>query len=148
MGLLTVARDLTRRKARERSGLFVAEGIRTVEELLASPLRISGALTCDLLDRTPRGAALAAALHARDVQVLRALTTRPIKITVPGPFTMAQQASNEYYATDGEMALAYAAVVNEEIRDLFSAGADIVQVDEPYMQARPEQARKIGRAHV
>ncbi|MEK0431113.1 MAG: hypothetical protein RL139_917, partial [Gemmatimonadota bacterium] len=71
MGLLTVARDLTRRKARERSGLFVAEGIRTVEELLASPLRITGALTCDLLDRTPRGATLAAALHARDVAVLR-----------------------------------------------------------------------------
>jgi RNA methyltransferase, TrmH family len=71
MGLLTVARDLTRRKARERSGLFVAEGIRTVEELLASPLRITGALTCDLIDRTPRGAVLVAALHGRDVDVVR-----------------------------------------------------------------------------
>ncbi len=71
MRLLTVARDLTRRKARERSGLFVAEGIRTVEELLASSLRISGALTCDLLDRTPRGAALAAQLHGRGVDVVR-----------------------------------------------------------------------------
>lgn len=71
MRLLTVARDLTRRKARERSGLFVAEGIRTVEELLASPLAISGALTCDLLDKTPRGAALAAQLHARDIEVVR-----------------------------------------------------------------------------
>ncbi len=71
MGLLTVARDLTRRKARERSGRFVAEGVRTVEALLASPVRIVGALTCDLLDRTPRGAALAAQLHARDVDVLR-----------------------------------------------------------------------------
>ncbi len=71
MRLLTVARDLTRRKARERSGLFVAEGIRTVEELLASPLTISGALTCDVLDKTPRGAALAAQLHARDVEVVR-----------------------------------------------------------------------------
>lgn len=71
MGLLTVARDLTRRKAREKSGLFVAEGIRTVEELLASPLRITGVLTCDLLDRTPRGATLAAQLHGRDVDVLR-----------------------------------------------------------------------------
>ena len=71
MRLLTVARDLTRRKARDRSGLFVAEGIRTVEELLASPLTITGALTCDLLDRTPRGAALAAQLHGRDIEVVR-----------------------------------------------------------------------------
>ncbi len=71
MGLLTVARDLTRRKARERSGRFVAEGVRTVEALLASPVRVVGALTCDLLDRTPRGAALAAQLHARDIDVLR-----------------------------------------------------------------------------
>lgn len=71
MGLLTVARDLTRRKARERSGRFVAEGIRVVEELVASPLPIVGALTCDLLDRSPRGAALAAQLHARDIPVLR-----------------------------------------------------------------------------
>jgi TrmH family RNA methyltransferase len=71
MRLLTVARDLTRRKARERSGLFVAEGVRTVEELLASPLRISGALTCDLIDRTPRGAVLVAALHGRGIDVVR-----------------------------------------------------------------------------
>ena len=71
MRILTLARDLTRRKAREKSGLFVAEGIRTVEELLASRLRISGAITCDLLDRTARGAALAAQLHARDVDVIR-----------------------------------------------------------------------------
>ena len=71
MGLLTVARDLTRRKARERSGRFVAEGVRTVEALLTSPVRVVGALTCDLLDRTPRGAALAAQLHARDIDVLR-----------------------------------------------------------------------------
>ena len=71
MRLLTLARDLTRRKARERSGLFVAEGIRTVEELLASPLRITGALTCDLLDRTPRGAALAAQLLGRGLNVVR-----------------------------------------------------------------------------
>jgi TrmH family RNA methyltransferase len=71
MRILTLARDLTRRKARERSGLFVAEGIRTVEELLASPLVITGALTCDLLDRTPRGAALGAQLHGRGVEVVR-----------------------------------------------------------------------------
>jgi RNA methyltransferase, TrmH family len=71
MRILTLARDLKRRKARERQGLFVAEGIRTVEELLASSLRIRGVLTCDLLDHTPRGAALAAQLHARDADVLR-----------------------------------------------------------------------------
>ena len=71
MRVLTLARDLRRRKARERQGLFVAEGIRTVEELLASTLRIRGVLTCDLLDHTPRGAALAAQLHARDAEVLR-----------------------------------------------------------------------------
>jgi TrmH family RNA methyltransferase len=71
MRILTLARDLKRRKARERQGLFVAEGIRTVEELLASSLRIRGVLTCDLLDRTPRGATLAAQLHARDADVLR-----------------------------------------------------------------------------
>ena len=71
MRILTLARDLTRRKARDRSGLFVAEGIRTVEELLASTLPIQGALTCDLIDRTPRGAALVAQLHARDIDVTR-----------------------------------------------------------------------------
>jgi RNA methyltransferase, TrmH family len=71
MRILTLARDLRRRKARERQGLFVAEGIRTVEELLVSTLRIRGVLTCDLLVHTPRGAALAAQLHARDAEVLR-----------------------------------------------------------------------------
>lgn len=85
-------------------------------------------------------------VEVRDVQILRAYTNRPIKITVPGPFTMAQQASNEYYPTDGEMALAYAEAVNAEIRDLFEAGADIVQIDEPYMQARPDEARAYGLA--
>jgi len=67
-------------------------------------------------------------------------------MTVPGPFTMTQQAQNDHYATEEEAALAYAAAVNEEIRDLFAAGADIVQIDEPYMQARPEKARRYGLA--
>jgi 5-methyltetrahydropteroyltriglutamate--homocysteine methyltransferase len=67
-----------------------------------------------------------------------------VKITVPGPFTMSQQAQNEFYETDEEAALDYAAAVNEEIRDLFAAGADVVQIDEPYMQARPEKARQYG----
>ena len=71
MRILTLARDLTRRKARDRSGLFVAEGVRAVEELLASGLHITGALTCDLIDRTPRGAALVAQLHARGTDVVR-----------------------------------------------------------------------------
>jgi 5-methyltetrahydropteroyltriglutamate--homocysteine methyltransferase len=84
------------------------------------------------------------AVEVRDVQFLRANTSRPIKMTVPGPFTMAQQAKNDFYPTDEAMAIDYAAAVNEEIQDLFDAGADVVQVDEPYMQARPEQARDYG----
>ncbi len=84
------------------------------------------------------------AVEARDVAFLRANTDRMIKITVPGPFTMTQQAQNDFYKHEEEMALDYAAAVNEEIRDLFAAGADIVQIDEPYMQARPEKARQYG----
>ncbi|MEI2415927.1 hypothetical protein V8Z80_07050 [Orrella sp. JC864] len=84
------------------------------------------------------------AVQVRDVQFLRQHTDRMIKITVPGPFTMAQQAQNDHYASDEEMAMDYAVAVNEEIRDLFAAGADVVQIDEPYMQARPEQARQYG----
>ncbi len=80
----------------------------------------------------------------RDVEFLRANTDRQIKITVPGPFTMAQQAQNDFYKSEREMALDYAAAVNAEIRDLFAAGADYVQIDEPYMQARPEKAREFG----
>jgi 5-methyltetrahydropteroyltriglutamate--homocysteine methyltransferase len=84
------------------------------------------------------------AVEVRDVAFLRANTDRKIKITVPGPFTMAQQAQNDFYASEAEMALDYAAAVNAEIRDLFAAGADYVQIDEPYMQARPEKARAFG----
>ncbi|MGZ5829301.1 MAG: uroporphyrinogen decarboxylase family protein [Xanthobacteraceae bacterium] len=79
-----------------------------------------------------------------DVKFLRANTTRPIKITVPGPFTMSQQAQNDFYKSEEECAFDYAAAVNAEIKDLFAAGADIVQIDEPYMQARPEKARQFG----
>jgi 5-methyltetrahydropteroyltriglutamate--homocysteine methyltransferase len=79
-----------------------------------------------------------------DVKFLRAHTKKTIKMTVPGPFTMSQQAQNDFYASVEEMAMDYAAAVNEEIRDLFAAGADVVQVDEPYMQARPEKARVYG----
>ena len=79
-----------------------------------------------------------------DVKFLKANTDRGVKITVPGPFTMAQQAQNDFYASDREAALGYAAAVNDEIRDLFAAGADVVQLDEPYMQARPEKASEYG----
>jgi 5-methyltetrahydropteroyltriglutamate--homocysteine methyltransferase len=85
-------------------------------------------------------------VEVRDVEFLRANTARPIKMTVPGPFTMSQQAQNDFYDSEEELALDYAAAVNEEIRDLFAAGADLVQIDEPYMQARPEKARQYGVA--
>ncbi len=81
-------------------------------------------------------------VETRDVEFLRSLTDRPIKITVPGPFTMTQQAQNDYYADERDLALAYAEAVNAELRDLKAAGADVVQIDEPYLQARPEQARE------
>src|SRR5580704_5630953 len=83
-------------------------------------------------------------VEVRDVEFLRAHTDRMIKMTVPGPFTMAQQAQDEFYQDERAMALDYAAAVNAEIKDLFAAGADIVQVDEPWMQARPEKARAYG----
>jgi 5-methyltetrahydropteroyltriglutamate--homocysteine methyltransferase len=79
-----------------------------------------------------------------DLKFLRAHTKRLAKITVPGPFTMSQQAQNEHYPSEVEMALDYAAAINDEIKDLFAAGADIVQMDEPYMEAYPEKARKFG----
>jgi 5-methyltetrahydropteroyltriglutamate--homocysteine methyltransferase len=85
-------------------------------------------------------------VEVEDVKFLRANTGRVIKITVPGPFTMSQQAQNDFYKDEGEMALDYAAAVNAEIKDLFAAGADIVQIDEPYMQARPDKARQFGLA--
>ncbi len=81
-----------------------------------------------------------------DLLFLKAHTDRLVKVTVPGPFTMAQQAQNEYYEHEEELALAYAAVVAEEVQDLFRAGADVVQLDEPYMQARPEIAKRYGVA--
>ena len=83
-------------------------------------------------------------VQVRDVQFLRANTDRKIKITVPGPFTMSQQAQNEYYGSVEEMALDYAAAVNAEILDLFDAGADVVQIDEPWMEAQPDAARRYG----
>jgi 5-methyltetrahydropteroyltriglutamate--homocysteine methyltransferase len=83
-------------------------------------------------------------VEVQDLLFLKRHTTRKTKITVPGPFTMSQQAQNDFYQSAEEAAMDYAAAVNTEIRDLFAAGADIVQVDEPYMQARPEKAREYG----
>lgn len=83
-----------------------------------------------------------------DLLFLKRHTDRPSKITVPGPFTMAQQAQNDYYPTEEAAALDYAVAVNAEIKDLFAAGADIVQIDEPYLQARPEKARAYGLSAV
>jgi 5-methyltetrahydropteroyltriglutamate--homocysteine methyltransferase len=81
-------------------------------------------------------------VEVRDVEFLRSITDRRIKITVPGPFTMTQQAQDDFYGSERELALAYAQAVNEELHDLKSAGADVVQIDEPYLQARPEPARE------
>src|SRR5215475_4493856 len=83
-------------------------------------------------------------VEVADLAFLRTNTSRTVKITVPGPFTMAQQAQNDHYASTEDLAFAYAEAVNEEVRDLFAAGADIVQLDEPYLQARPDDARRYG----
>jgi 5-methyltetrahydropteroyltriglutamate--homocysteine methyltransferase len=80
----------------------------------------------------------------RELEFLRANTDREIKVTVPGPFTMSQQAQDDYYRDEKALALSLAAAVNEEVRDLFAAGADVVQLDEPYLQARAEKARKFA----
>jgi 5-methyltetrahydropteroyltriglutamate--homocysteine methyltransferase len=80
----------------------------------------------------------------RDVRFLRANTERRIKATIPGPFTMSQQAQDDHYRDEEALAMALAAAVNEEVRDLFAAGADVVQLDEPYLQARAEKARRFA----
>jgi 5-methyltetrahydropteroyltriglutamate--homocysteine methyltransferase len=87
-----------------------------------------------------------APVQVRDAEFLRANTDRVTKVTVPGPFTMSQQAQNDYYPDTESLAMAYAAVCNAEVKDLFAAGADIVQLDEPYLQARPDAARAFGVA--
>src|SRR5207245_1429367 len=87
-------------------------------------------------------------VEVRDVEFLRASTDLPIRITLPGPFTMTQQAQNDHYPDEESLALAYAATVNDEAHDLKAAGADVVQIDEPYLQARPEQARSYGLAAI
>ena len=84
------------------------------------------------------------AVEVRDVQFLRANTAKPVKITLPGPFTMAQQAQDDYYRDEEALAMAFAAAVNEELKDLKRAGADVVQLDEPWLQARADRAARYG----
>jgi 5-methyltetrahydropteroyltriglutamate--homocysteine methyltransferase len=88
------------------------------------------------------------AVQVRDVEFLRANTTRPIKITVPGPFTMTQQLLDEFYRDEAALAMDCAAALNDEIKDLFAAGADVVQLDEPFLQAQPDKARAFGIAAI
>ena len=83
-------------------------------------------------------------VEVRDVELLRANTDRKIKATVPGPFTMSRQAQDDFYGDEVAMAMDFADAVNAEIKDLFAAGADVVQVDEPWMQQYPDQARAYG----
>jgi 5-methyltetrahydropteroyltriglutamate--homocysteine methyltransferase len=83
-------------------------------------------------------------VEVRDAQFLRANTDRTTKITVPGPFTMSQQAVDEFYGDEAKMAMAFAEALNEEIHDLVAAGADVIQVDEPYLQARSEKAQRFA----
>lgn len=83
-------------------------------------------------------------VEVEDLKFLRAHTDRKVKITLPGPFTMSQQAQNDFYSSAAEAAMDYAAAVKEEIADLFEAGADIVQLDEPWLQAKPELAQEYG----
>jgi 5-methyltetrahydropteroyltriglutamate--homocysteine methyltransferase len=83
-------------------------------------------------------------VELRDLKILRANTEHPIKATLPGPFTMGKQAQDDYYKDEAAVALAYAEAVNAEIKDLFAAGADVVQLDEPWMQQHPDKARQYG----
>lgn len=79
-----------------------------------------------------------------DYKFLRSITDRPVKMTVPGPFTMSQLAIDEYYKDEHALIMAYADAVNAELKDLKAAGCDVVQIDEPYLQAKPEKAKKYG----
>lgn len=88
------------------------------------------------------------AVGVRDVEFLRANTDRQIKITLPGPFTMSEQAEDAYYKDPVALSMAYAEAVNAEVRDLFAAGADVVQIDEPFVQARPDNARAYAVAAI
>ncbi|WP_428101226.1 5-methyltetrahydropteroyltriglutamate--homocysteine methyltransferase [Candidatus Rariloculus sp.] len=112
---------------KERHGEIIGRtGVRIPVPLVSGPIERTGPV------------------EVRDLEFLRAHTDRRIKITLPGPFTMAQQAVDEYYGDEESLALAYADAVNEEVHALFAAGADVVQLDEPWLQSRAEQARRYG----
>jgi 5-methyltetrahydropteroyltriglutamate--homocysteine methyltransferase len=83
-------------------------------------------------------------VEVRDMQFLRSNTDRQAKITLPGPFTMSRQAVNEHYADEDEMVMDYAAAVNAEVRDLEKAGADVIQLDEPWLRQDPAAAKRIA----
>ena len=87
-------------------------------------------------------------IEVQDVALIKRYSTRPLKITIPGPFTMTQQAQNDFYPSDEALAMDYADAVNGEIQDLFAAGVDIVQLDEPYLEARAETARAYAVAAI
>jgi 5-methyltetrahydropteroyltriglutamate--homocysteine methyltransferase len=83
-------------------------------------------------------------VEVRDVEFLRANTDRVIKITLPGPFTMSCQAKNEYYKDEEELVMDYAAAINAGLRDLKAAGANVIRLDEPWLQARADEARRLA----
>ncbi len=87
-------------------------------------------------------------IEVQDVAFLKRHSTKPVKLTIPGPFTMTQQAQNDYYPSAEALAMDYAAAVNEEVRALFAAGVDVVQLDEPYLQARADQAQDYALAAI
>src|SRR5204862_1654052 len=101
-------------------------GARSVVPRIAGPIRRKGPV------------------EVRDVQFLRANTAKRIKITLPGPFTMAQQAQDDHYKDEEALAMAFAAAVNQEVKDLQRAGADVIQLDEPWLQARADRAARYG----
>jgi len=106
------------------------------------PAEVQGRTGPTLVPRVVGRIRRRAAVEVRDAAFLRATSSRATKITLPGPFTLAQQAADEYYHDDEAMAMDYAAAVNEELRDIIAAGVDVVQLDEPWMQARPDRAAR------
>jgi 5-methyltetrahydropteroyltriglutamate--homocysteine methyltransferase len=114
-----------------------------------NPARVAGRAGGEnLVPRVVGPVRRARPVEVDDLRFLRSSTDRPVKITLPGPFTMSQQAYDEHYRDAAALALDLAAAVNEEVRDLFAAGADVVQLDEPWLQARPQAAREYAVAAI
>ena len=110
----------------------------------SNPAQVEGRTGTTFVPRVVGRIKRRSAVEARDAAFLRSATDRATKITLPGPFTLAQQAVDEFYGDEEAVAMAYAAAVNEELRDLKAAGVDVVQLDEPWMQARPDRAARYG----